>query len=52
MAQDFVRAVRSEIPVPIDVYDALDYTAPGLCAHLSAERGGAPVEIPDFRSGT
>jgi predicted dehydrogenase len=50
MARDFVRAVRGEIEVPIDVYDAVDYTAPGICAHLSAQRGGAPVEIPDPRS--
>lgn len=51
MARDFVRVVRGEIPPPIDVFDAVDYTAPGICAHLSAERGGAAVEVPDFRRG-
>jgi predicted dehydrogenase len=49
MARDFVRATRREIAVPIDVYDAIDYTAPGICAHLSAEQGGVPVPVPDLR---
>ncbi|MGH2369632.1 MAG: Gfo/Idh/MocA family protein [Chloroflexota bacterium] len=49
MMRDFVRAVRGEAPPAIDIYDAVEYTAPGICAHLSAEGGGAPVEIPDFR---
>ena len=49
MARDFVRAVRGEAPPAIDVYDAVEYTAPGICAHLSAQQGGAPVQIPDFR---
>lgn len=50
MVRDFIRAARGEAPPAIDVYDAVDYTAPGICAHLSAERGGVPVEIPDFRA--
>jgi hypothetical protein len=49
MARDFVRALRGEIPVPIDVFDAMDYTVPGICAHRSAENGGVLVEVPDFR---
>ncbi len=49
MVEDFVRAIREDRTPPIDVYTAMDYSAPGLCAHLSAERGGVPVEVPDFR---
>jgi predicted dehydrogenase len=50
MVNDFVNAVLHAAPVPIDVYTALDYTVPGLCAHLSAEEGGRPVAIPDYRA--
>jgi hypothetical protein len=34
---------------PIDVYNGLDYSLPGLCAHVSAQQGGKMVEIPDLR---
>lgn len=50
MVADFLRCVIEDTPPPIDVYAAMDYTAPGICAHLSAQRGGEPVEVPDFRS--
>jgi predicted dehydrogenase len=49
MVEDFIRAIREDTSPAIDVYRAMDYGVPGLCAHLSAERGGAPVEVPDFR---
>ena len=49
MVDGFIRAVLGGTP-PIDVYRSMDYSAPGLCAHLSAQRGGEPVEVPDFRS--
>jgi predicted dehydrogenase len=49
MVNDFVNAVLHGAPVPIDVYTALDYTVPGLCAHLSAEEAGRPIAIPDYR---
>lgn len=47
IAHDFVRAVLDGTRPPIDVYDAVAYTAPGICAHRSAlER--RPVTIPNF----
>lgn len=49
MVDDFVKAVQGDQANPIDVYRAMDFSVPGLCAHLSAQRGGAPVDIPDFR---
>jgi predicted dehydrogenase len=51
LVNDFVNAALHGAPVPIDVHTALDYTVPGLCAHLSAEEGGRPVAIPDSRRG-
>jgi len=49
LLRDFFAAVRGDIEPPIDVYRALDYTVPGICAVMSAERGGEPVDVPDFR---
>ncbi len=45
----FLAAVGDGTPPDIDVVRSLEFTAPCICAHLSAERGGAPVEVPDFR---
>ena len=49
MVDDFVRCILDDTKPAIDVYEGLDYTAPGICAHLSAEQGGKAVEVPDFR---
>ncbi len=49
MCNDFVRAIIDDTQPKIDVYRGLDYSVPGICAHLSAENGGEPVEVPDFR---
>lgn len=49
MVTAFIRAIIEDWEPPVDVYKALDYTVPGICAHLSAEQGGKLVEIPDFR---
>jgi len=31
------------------VVDALNMTAPGLLSEVSRERGGVPVDVPEFR---
>ena len=49
LLKEFFAAVRGERESPIDVYRALDYTVPGICAVISAESGGRAVEVPDFR---
>ena len=49
MVNDFVRCIIDDTKPAIDVYEGLDYTAPGICANLSAQRGGEQVEVPDFR---
>ncbi len=50
MVDGFIRGVLEGRRPPIDVYRSMDYSAPGLCAHMSAERGGEPVAVPNFRS--
>lgn len=49
LVDDFVKAVRGEGPNPIDVYRGVEMTAPGILAHESADAGGTPVPVPDFR---
>ncbi len=49
MLDAFIDCIVRDTRPPIDVYDAMDYTAPGICAHRSAERGGEPVQIPSYR---
>lgn len=48
MIEDFARCIAEDTRPPIDVVDALNMTAPGLMSEVSRERGGAPVEVPDF----
>ena len=49
LLEGFVQSIRDSGKPPIDVYESMDYTLPGICAHLSAERDGERVEIPDYR---
>ncbi len=48
MIQDFVRSILDGTQPALDVGAAMRFTLPGICAHLSAGRGGTPVEIPDI----
>jgi len=45
---DFVEAIRNDIPPPIDVYDAVTWSAVIPLSQESVRRGGAPVPVPDF----
>ncbi len=49
MVDAWLTALTRGEPVPIDVHAALDMTLPGICAHTSAQQGGAPVAIPNSR---
>jgi predicted dehydrogenase len=49
MVNDFVRCILDDTRPPIDVYDGLEMTLPGICAHLSAEQGSIPIEVPNLR---
>lgn len=49
MIHAYMSCLTEGRPVPIDVHAGLDMTLPGLCAHESSLRGGAVVDVPDFR---
>ena len=48
MVRDFIDAVEQNAPPPIDIARAIDFTAPGICAHEAAMRGGVWVDVPLF----
>lgn len=48
MIEEFAQCILEDTRPPIDVVDALNMTAPGLLSEVSRERGGAPVEVPEF----
>jgi predicted dehydrogenase len=50
MFRDFLAAIREDRPPPIDIFTALDYTAPGLLGAESARRGGEAMVMPDYRA--
>ncbi|NPV48574.1 MAG: Gfo/Idh/MocA family oxidoreductase [Armatimonadetes bacterium] len=50
MLGEYVQAIINDTEPPLDPCRSMDVTVPGICAHLSAERGGELVEVPDFRT--
>lgn len=48
MVNAFIESILNDTEPPIDVYEGLDYSLPGLCAHISAQQGGKVIDIPDF----
>lgn len=50
MVDAWLTAVRDGAPMPIDVFAGLDMTLPGICAHLSAQQGSQPIDVPDPRT--
>lgn len=48
LAHEFVRSIVEARSSAIDAHTAADWTAPGICAHESALKGGAGVAVPDF----
>ncbi|HQK95677.1 MAG TPA: Gfo/Idh/MocA family oxidoreductase, partial [Armatimonadota bacterium] len=49
MFEEFLTSIREDTEPPIDVFAAMDFTLPGVCAHVSAEQNGIPVVVPDYR---
>lgn len=49
MIDDWLRSILDGSPPPIDVFAGLDMTLPGICANLSSQQGGQPVEVPNPR---
>lgn len=48
--REFVDSILHDAKPPIDVYDALDFTVPGLVSQESIRRGSVPLPVPDFRT--
>lgn len=46
-----VHCLHYGLPLDIDVYDAAEWSAIAPLSKLSAEKGGMPVEVPDFTRG-
>lgn len=51
MVNDFLKCVEEGRPMPIDVYDAAAWMAISVLSEISIQKGGMPVEIPDFTNG-
>jgi predicted dehydrogenase len=47
----FFRAVRENLPAPIDVYDAASWMSVTALSEQSVAMGGMPQAIPDFTNG-
>lgn len=45
----FVDSIIKDTKPPIDVYETLDMTVPGLVSSESINDGGIPLPVPDFR---
>ena len=47
----FIESVKRQIDTPIDAYDTAAWMAIGPLSEMSINRGGAPVDFPDFTCG-
>ncbi len=47
--REFVDSIMTDTKPPIDVYESLDMTVPGLVSEASINQGGIPLPVPDFR---
>ncbi|MEN6544749.1 MAG: hypothetical protein ABFE07_01775 [Armatimonadia bacterium] len=50
MVDDFVRCILDDTKLAIDVYEGSTRRY-GICAHMPAEQGSIPVEVPNLRPG-
>jgi predicted dehydrogenase len=48
LVHEFVRSILEQRAPAIDAITAARWTAPGICAHLSALQDGAEVRIPEY----
>ena len=48
LVHEFVSSIVEKRPSFPDVYQSVNWTCAGICAHESAMRGGAMVELPEF----
>ncbi|GAB4456977.1 MAG: Gfo/Idh/MocA family oxidoreductase [Armatimonadaceae bacterium] len=52
IVHDWLEAITTGVPPPIDVYTGMEWTAAGLCSELSINNGGVPIKVPNFRDRT
>ena len=50
LVNEFVMSLLERRPAFPDVYQSMNWTCAGICAHESAMQGGAAVAVPDFRA--
>lgn len=48
LVHEFVSSIVENRKPRVDARTAATWTAPGICAHQSALRGGAEIEVPDY----
>lgn len=48
LTHEFISALREGRRPTVDVYEALNYTVPGIIAHQSALKGGETMKVPVF----
>lgn len=51
MDRRLIYCLQQGLPLDIDVYDAAEWSCLTELTRLSAEKGGVPVEVPDFTRG-
>ena len=51
MDSRLIYCLRNGLPLDMDVYDAAEWSSLVELTELSAQKGGIPVEIPDFTRG-
>ncbi len=49
MVNAFIESLDRGMTPPIDVIRAVEFTAPGICAHESAMQGGVWIDVPQYR---
>ncbi len=47
----FIESVKSGTNTPIDAYDTVTLMSIAALSEMSIQRGGAPVDVPDFTNG-
>jgi len=50
MLAEFIESIRRDTKPPIDIYESMDMTLPGIVAHQSGMRGGVKLDVPDPRN--
>ena len=49
MIDAYIRSILDDTKPPIDVYESMDQTLPGIAAEVSSRDDGRPYRVPDFR---